>query len=172
MRNLIAGAVVILLAVVALRMATALQGYRRGREQRRERLSAAGRAIVAEVPADDGPEFFAEDAGAFYWADRRIPKHDIRAARMLFGDVPLARVRARRFPEADGAGADTPGPETETPTFERAQWDVAIATGGETVVVACGAIREQVSQELARRIFEAVRQAVETCDHAVHHSDS
>lgn len=171
MRNLIAGAVVILLAVVALRMATALQGYRRGREQRRERLSAAGRAIVAEVPADDGPEFFAEDAGAFYWADRRIPKHDIRAARMLFGDVPLARVRARRFPEAN-AGADTPGPETETPTFERAQWDVAIATGGETVVVACGAIREQVSQELARRIFEAVRQAVETCDHAVHHSDS
>lgn len=171
MRNLIAGAVVVLLAVVALRMVTALQGYRRGREQRRERLSAAGRTIVAEVPAADGLEFFAEDAGAFYWADRRIPKRDIRAARMLFGDAPLARVRARRFPDED-AGADTPGPETETPAFEHAQWDVAIATGGETVVVACGAIREQVSQELARRIFEAVRQAVETCDHAVHHSDS
>ena len=162
MRDLIGVAVVVLLVIVALRMATALQGYRRGHEQRRARLGTEGRAIVAEVPAADGLVFFAEDAGAFYWAERRIPKRDIRAAQVRFGDVPLSTARARRFggPEAGGADRSAEVP----PVLERADWDVSIETTADTVVVACGAIREHVSQELARRIFEKVSQAIAACD--------
>jgi hypothetical protein len=43
----------------------------------------------------------------------------------------------------------------------RDRWDVAIETMVGTVLVACGAIRERVSQELARAVFEAVRRAIE-----------
>ena len=162
MRDLIGVTVVVLLVIVALRMATALQGYRRGHEQRRARLGTEGRSIVAEVPAPDGLVFFAEDAGAFYWAERRIPKRDIKAAQVRFGDVPLSTARARRF-----GGQEAVGPDRSAempPVLERADWDVSIETTADTVVVACGAIREHVSQELARRIFEKVSQAIAACD--------
>ena len=43
----------------------------------------------------------------------------------------------------------------------RDRWDVAIETVGGTVLVACGAIRERVSQELARTVFDAVKRDVE-----------
>ena len=39
----------------------------------------------------------------------------------------------------------------------RDRWDVAIETVDGPVLVECGAIRERVSQELARKIFDAVR---------------
>jgi hypothetical protein len=43
----------------------------------------------------------------------------------------------------------------------RDRWDVAIETVTGTVLVECGAIRERVSQELARAVFDAVKRAVE-----------
>ena len=162
MRDLIGIAVVLVLVFAALRMATALQGYRRGHAQRRERLDTEGRSVVAEVPAPDGLVFFAEDAGAFYWGERRIPKRDIRGVQVRFGDVPLSTARARRFGDREAAGPDPSAGVPDLP--ERAHWDVAIETTEDTVVVACGAIREHVSQELARRIFEKVSQAIAACD--------
>ena len=44
----------------------------------------------------------------------------------------------------------------------RDRWDVAIETASGTILVECGAVRERVSQELARRIFDAVKADVET----------
>jgi hypothetical protein len=38
---------------------------------------------------------------------------------------------------------------------------VAIETTAGTVLVECGAIRERISQELARKVFDAVRSDVE-----------
>ena len=38
----------------------------------------------------------------------------------------------------------------------RDRWDVAIETSNGTVLVECGAVSERVSQELARKIFDAV----------------
>ncbi len=46
----------------------------------------------------------------------------------------------------------------------RDRWDVAIETTEGTVLVECGAIRERVSQELARGVFDAVRRSVELRD--------
>jgi hypothetical protein len=43
----------------------------------------------------------------------------------------------------------------------RDRWDVAIETVTGTVLVECGAIRERVSQELARTVFDAVKRDVE-----------
>ncbi len=169
MRDLVAVAVVVALVVTALRMATALQGHRRRRERRREQLGRQGRKILVEVPVAGGIEFFSEDADAFYWADRRIPKREIRAARLLFNDAPLSTARARRF-AAPAAAGDGPTPAPET--FERDRWDVAVETAEGAVVVPCGSIREHVSQDLARRIFDAVRRAVEAHGRGDHHSDS
>ncbi|MBI4475771.1 MAG: hypothetical protein HY654_01280 [Acidobacteria bacterium] len=43
----------------------------------------------------------------------------------------------------------------------RDRWDVAIETAQRTWLVECGAIRERVSQELARKIYEAVKADME-----------
>ena len=46
----------------------------------------------------------------------------------------------------------------------RDRWDVAVETIAGTVLIECGAIRERVSQELARAVFEAVRNDMEERD--------
>ena len=48
----------------------------------------------------------------------------------------------------------------------RDRWDVAIETEAGMLLVECGAIRERVSQELARAIFDAVKQEIERRDDA------
>ena len=161
MRDLLAVGLVVLLVLLALSMATTLRWRYRDHARIRSQLRDEGRSVIAEVPVDDNLEFFSEDAGAFYWAGRRIPKREIAAAQLLISGAPLATVRARRTSGLDAAGtADGPGADA----VEGERWDVAIETSHERVVVACGAIRQQVSQELARSVFEAVRRAVDAHD--------
>ena len=52
--------------------------------------------------------------------------------------------------------------ETHLEGFARDRWDVAIDTTDTTLLIPCGAIRERISQELARRIFTAVKTVIET----------
>ena len=47
----------------------------------------------------------------------------------------------------------------------RDRWDVAIEAQGGTTLIECGAIRERVSQELARTVFDAVKRDLEERDH-------
>ena len=154
MRDLLAVGLVLLLVLLALSMATTLRWRFRDHERIRRRLRDAGRTVVAEVPVDDRLEFFSEDAAAFYWTDRTIPKQTISGA-------PLATVRARR-----AGGTETPDATegTGVDTVERERWDVAIDTDAGRIMVACGSIRQQVSQDLARSVFEAVRRAVDAQD--------
>lgn len=161
MRDLLAVGLVVLLVLLALSMATTLRWRYRDHARVRSRLREEGRRVVAEVPVEDRLEFFSEDAGAFYWTGRTIPKREIRAARLLISGAPLSTVRARR-----GGVSETSDPPdgAAAPEVERERWDVAIETDGERVLVECGAIRQQVSQELARSVFEAVRRAVEEHD--------
>lgn len=155
MRDLVAVGVVILLVVAALSMATTLHWSHRDRERTRRRLLGAGRTIIAEVPAADGVEFFTEDADAFHWMGRTIRKPTIRSAQLLISGAPLATVQAGGAPEPPSA-ASAATPEH----VERERWDVAIETDDGPVLVACGSIRQQVSQELARSVFAAIRTAV------------
>ena len=71
MRDLLAVGIVVLLVLAALSMATTLRWRYRDRERIRRQHLDDGRTIIAEVPAADSFEFFSEDAGAFYWTDRR-----------------------------------------------------------------------------------------------------
>ena len=168
MRDLLAVGLVVLLVLLALSMATTLRWRYRDHARIRGRLREEGRRVVAEVPVEDRLEFFSEDAGAFYWAGRTIPKREIRAARLLISGAPLSTVRARRGGLSE---ASDPPDGAAAPEVERERWDVAIETDHERVLVEFGAIRQQVSQELARSVFEAVRRAVEEQDQRARHGD-
>lgn len=158
MRDLVAVLVVLLLVGFALSMATSLQWYKRGHSKLRRAISDSGQSLIAEIPGDTGIQFFSEDAAAFHWADQVIRKSDIRSARVLISGAPISVCVSRRFPEP------TPEPtvDIDQPDMvERERWDVAIELGDSTVLVECGGIRERVSQELARQVFEAVKRDIE-----------
>ena len=157
MRDLVAVLVVFLLIAFALSMATSLQLYRRSHSRQRRAISDSGRSVIAEIPGDRGIQFFTEDAGAFHWSDHVIPKEDIRSARVLISGAPISICVSRRFPDP----APQPGNVDQADLIERERWDVAIDLEDTTVLVECGAIRERVSQELARQVFEAVKTDIE-----------
>ena len=158
-RDLVAALVAAVLVFVALSLATALRFYRRGRERTREAERTAGRTIIAELPAAEDLRLFSEDAASFHYGARAIDKRDITAARVLINGAPIAAVVSRRHPSADSAQPTSF--EDRPEGIARDRWDVAIETLDGTVLVECGAIRERVSQELARAVFDRVKQSIE-----------
>jgi translation elongation factor EF-4 len=162
MRDLFAAAAALALLVVAASLATTLQAYRRRRVRAQDSERALGRTIIAEIPADDDMVLFSEDAKRFYYADRSIDKDLIVAVRVLINGSPIAAYVSRRHPEA--AARQATSFEDRPEGIARDRWDVAIETVAGTMLVECGAIRERVSQELSRSVFEAVKKDVETRD--------
>jgi hypothetical protein len=150
MRDLFAAAAALALLVVAASLATTLQAHRRRRVRARDSERALGRTIVAEIPADDNLVLFSEDASRFYYGDHSIDKDLIVAVRVLINGSAIAAYVSRRHPEAA--------------TRQATGWDVAIETVTGTVLVECGAIRERVSQELARAVFDEVKKDVQGRD--------
>ena len=162
MRDLFAGVVAVVLLLTAASLATTLTLYRRRRTDARELERARGRTVIAEVPGETDLVLFSEDESRFYFGDRSVDKASVRAVRVLINGSPIAAAVSRRL----GTSADL-----RPTTFEdrpegiaRDRWDVAIEADSGTLLVECGAIRERVSQELARRIFDAVKQDLERRD--------
>ena len=174
MRDLIAGAIAVALLLIAASLATTLRMYRRRRERARDSELALGRRLIAEIPASDDLILFSEDSTRFYYGDRSIDKDLITAVRVLINGAPIAACVSRRSPknapapiraaghhgEAGGAAVIDDRPEG----IARDRWDVAIETVAGTTLVECGAIRERVSQELARAVFDAVKRELERRD--------
>jgi hypothetical protein len=161
MRDLIAGVVALALLLVAASLATTLTVYRGRRRRRRDTERALGRTIVAEIPAGDDLQLFTEDELRFHYGERSIDKSRIVAVRVLINGAPIAAYVSR----AETATAVTPTSFEDRPDgIARDRWDVAIESADDTVLVECGAIRERVSQELARAVFDAVRLALERRD--------
>ena len=168
MRDVIAGIVAVGLLVVAASLATTLRLYRHGRRRARDGQRALGRTIVAEIPAGDDLVLFTEDDRCFYYGDRIIDKRDVTAARVLINGAPIAVALSRL-----AASSDTEkqvGVDDRPEGIARDRWDVAIEArspraaedaGPSVVLVECGAIRERVSQELARAVFDAVKRDIE-----------
>ena len=77
--------------------------------------------------------------------------------RVLINGVADRRVRLARATPSDDARQATSF-EDRPEGIARDRWDVAIETVTGTTLVECGAIRERVSQELARAVFDAVKQ--------------
>lgn len=162
MRDLIAGLVAVMLLIAAVRLAAALAGYRRQRQMEHDALRASGRRVIAELPVAAGLAIISEDEGCFYGGERAIDKNLIRAVRVLINGSPMAGYVSRRFPVV--AAQQTASFDDPVEGIARDRWDVMIETTTETVLIECGAIRERVSQELARRVFEAVKADLEHRD--------
>ena len=158
MRDLVAAVVAVVLLLTAASLATTLTAYRRRRQRDRDSEQALGRTIIAELPTDERLVLFSEDDVRFYYGDRGIDKDLIVAVRVLINGSPIAAaVSPRHATQALQPTSFEDRPEG----IARDRWDVAIETVKGTVLVECGAIRERVSQELARTVFDAVERAVE-----------
>src|SRR5205085_2922496 len=148
------------------RLATTLQMHRKRRQRLHESELALGRTIIAEIPAGDDLVLFSEDDKRFHYGEQSIDKDLIAAVRVLINGAPIAACVSRRA--ADSAALPPPTSFADRPEgIARDRWDVAIETSVGTTLVECGAIRERVSQELARAVFEAVKRDVESRDSAI-----
>jgi hypothetical protein len=158
-RDLAAGVVALILLFVVASLATTLHFSRKKRRRAQEVERERGRTVVAELPTADDLTLFTEDADRFYYGDRAIEKNRITAARVLINGAPIAAVISTKF--AREADRQPTSFEDRPEGIARDRWDVAIETLDDVVLVQCGAIRERISQELARSVFDAVKRAVE-----------
>ena len=164
MRDFLAAILALILLFTAARLGTALHVSRKQRQAQRRREQERGRQIVAELPAGADMTLFSEDAAMFSHGDASIDKARIKAVRVLINGTPLAAYESRRF-EQSAAGASTSF-EDRPEGIAHDRWDVAIETLDGTTLVECGAIRERISQELARRIFDRVKADLSARDEA------
>ena len=183
MRDVFAAIVALVLLVVAASLATTLQAHRRRRQRQRDSEQALGRRIVAEIPAGDDFLLVSEDGPRFYYGDQSIDKDLVVAVRVLINGAPIGAYVSRRHthdqstsatddaergvgvPAKQVRGAGAPGViEVHPEGIARDRWDVAVETLTGTVLIECGAIRERVSQELARRVFDAIKEELERRD--------
>src|SRR5215470_12796354 len=159
MRDLFAALVALVLLAAAASLATTLQTFRQRRRRARDSERALGRTIIAEIPAAEDLVLFSEDGPRFYYGERSIDKDLIVAVRVLINGAPIAAHVSTRHRE--GASRQPTSFEDRPEGIARDRWDVAIETVTGTTLVECGAIRERVSQELARTVFEAVKRELE-----------
>jgi hypothetical protein len=160
MRDLVAGIIAVGLLLIAASLATTLRLYRRRRQRARDSERALGRTVIAELPVADELVLFSEDPVRFYYGERSIDKDLIAAARVLINGAPIAAVLSTRHVRE---AARHPTSFDDRPEgIARDRWDVAIETLTGLVLVECGAIRERVSQELARQVFDAVKRDVDS----------
>ena len=162
MRDVFAALVAIVLLVVAASLGTTLTAFRRRRLRARDSERALGRTILAEIPADDDLRLFSEDEVRFYYGEASVDKDLIVAVRVLINGSPIAAYVSKRHP-VDVARQATSF-EDRPEGIARDRWDVAIETVNGMMLVECGAIRERVSQELARTVFDAVKKELERRD--------
>lgn len=155
MRDLMAGLVALGLFFFALGLVSALRFHRRRRDRERRELQGAGRSVIAEIPTRHGLTLFVADDNYFYCGETAISKDDIRLVRVLINGSPIASYTARRAPSDAPGSAGTFADRPEGIAHDR--WDVLVGTDSGNTLVECGSIRERVSQELARRVFDVVK---------------
>ena len=159
MRDLVAWFIAGCLIFFALSLLTTLHFYRKRHTLAREAEIARGRTIIVELPTDPELTLFTEDTEHFYYGHRAIDKKEIMAVRVLINGSPIAAFVSRRWQSAQHL--QPTAFEDRPDGIARDRWDVAIETASGNVLVECGAVRERVSQELARKIFDAVKNGVE-----------
>ena len=162
MRDLVAAVVAAVLVFGALSLATSLTVSRKRRRRTRDDEQSRGRRIVAEIPGDDDLRLFTEDERQFHYGRQAVDKDRIAAVRVLINGSPIAAYLSKRH--ASDAAVQPTSFEDRPEGIARDRWDVAIERADGVMLVECGAIRERVSQELARAVFEAVKSDLERRD--------
>jgi hypothetical protein len=146
----LAAAALLLLLWWCFRLAMGLRWSKIEREEARRRQLETGRRVVAELPLPEGVVFFVEDAEGFSWGGAGAARRELAGARLLLNS---AVVSAAARPGA--ALPEPPAPEEEP---GREKWEVmAYLRDGRALTVRCGSVREGVSREAARAVFEALR---------------
>jgi len=160
-RDVFAAVIAVLLLYLAMRLATTLTMHRRRRQRNRDSERALGRTVIVEIPGADDLLLFSEDAVRFYYGDRSIDKDLVRTVRLLINGNVIAEA------SRDASAVRNPGVviHDQPEGIARDRWDVAIDADNGSLVVECGAIRERVSQELGRAVFDAVKRAIEAPSH-------
>jgi len=151
--QLAAGLALVVFLWSAFRYAMGLRWGRVQREEARRDEEVRGRRVVAELPARDGTlGLLSEYGAAFFWSDRRVPKSEIVGCRLLLngGVVASAMQPQVTLPEPQ-AGEEYEG---------RERWDVRLYLKDGVAEIPCGSVREGVSREIARSVFDAVRAAL------------
>ena len=156
------GLVALGLFLFALGLASTLRFHRRSRERERRELQLAGRTVLAEIPSGGGLTLFIADEDHYHWGETAIPKNDIRLIRVLINGSPIATHTARRYGSEDPGSSGGFADREEGIAHDR--WDVLVRTKAADTLVECGSIRERVSQELARRVFDAIETDMENRD--------
>jgi cbb3-type cytochrome oxidase subunit 3 len=159
MRDVVAAGVAVALVFAALSLLTTLHVYRKRHRQARDEEAARGRTIIVELPTDPELTLVTEDAGHFYYGDAPIDKNAIMAVRVLINGSPIAACLSPRWSSTEHLPPTSFDDRPEG--IARDRWDVAIETVDGAVLIECGAVRERVSQELARKIFDAVKAHLE-----------
>jgi len=161
MRDLVAGAVAVVLLLAAFRLAATLRGYRERRTRARDSERALGRTLIAELPTASELVLVSEDAARLYYGEVSIDKDLITAVRVLINGSPIASYVSSRH---QASSVQATSFEDRPEGIARDRWDVAVETVRGTTVIECGAIRERVSQELARAVYDAIRLDLERRD--------
>jgi hypothetical protein len=159
MRDVVAALVAAALIFAALSLLTTLHFYRKRHRTARDEELARGRTIIVELPTDPELTLFTEDAEHFYYGSTPIDKNAIMAVRVLINGSPIAAFVSPRWSSAEHAQPTSFDDQPDG--IARDRWDVAIEMVNGTVLVECGSVRERVSQELARKVFDAVRMDLE-----------
>jgi hypothetical protein len=165
MRDLVAAGVALLLLIIAASLGTTLTVYRKRRRQNREHERSLGRTIIAEIPTEVDLVLFTEDDRQFYYGSQSVDKDAVAAVRVLINGAPIAACVSKRH--AANAPLQPTRFEDRPEGIARDRWDVAIERADGMTLVECGAIRERISQELARAVFDAVKRDIERRDDAV-----
>jgi len=161
-RDVFAALVAIALCVGALSLGTTLTVYRKRRRLARDDERARGRRIIAEIPGDDDLRLFTEDDRQFHYGAAAVDKDRIAAVRVLINGAPIAAYVSKQH--ASGAEIHATSFDDRPEGIARDRWDVALERADGVMLVECGAIRERVSQELARAVFDAVKADLERRD--------
>ena len=86
----------------------------------------------------------------------------IAAVHVLIIGSPIASYVSKRL--ATSTAIQPTSYEDRPEGIARDRWDVAIEGADAVMLVECGAIRERVSQELARAVFDVVKLDLERRD--------
>ncbi len=162
MRDVVAGIVALGLFLFALGLISTLRYHQRSRDRERRSLLESGRQVVAEIPTKEGLELFVADDDHYYWGTHVVPRDDVRLVRVLINGSPLVSYATRRHGATDAGDSGSFADRPEGIAHDR--WDVLLRTGSGDLLVECGSIRERVSQELARAVFDVVRADMERQD--------
>jgi hypothetical protein len=150
-RDLVAALIAVALLVFALLVGATLHFHRQRRERTRRAAREGGRTIIAELPQGSDLVYVTDDRDCLYVGEQSIEKASIRGVRLLVNGRVVSEAGETRTDPAATAHATA-----DEEAFIRDRWDVLVDTDSRTVTIACGAIRERISQDLARRIFDAV----------------